>query len=302
MFSVKNQLVNKVTLAAILATSIISTVAMADDATQLANQAQTAFALRDFNAPGINKAQEAASLFDKAANVAGLDALTKAKNLTSESAALYFVGNASTVNSTKLASLLKGTQVADQAVKLIAGTKNVTFDVATVPVASLQILKSQLTPEALNLLGDALYERGANLGQWGQANSVLQSLAKWPELRHNLEVLDTLGIASNHMYGGYRILGRAYFKIPGLLGGDMNKAAKYLSIAVAKTLVAGQIYSAEGSNNIFYADVLHEQGDDQKATAILTAFIKADPAKVDPANIPEIRQAQKDAAEDMRGW
>jgi hypothetical protein len=82
----------------------------------------------------------------------------------------------------------------------------------------------------------------------------------------------------------------------------MNKAAKYLSTAVAKTLVPGQIYSAEGSNNIFYADVLHEQGNDQKATAILTAFIKADPAKVDAANIPEIRQAQKDAADDMQGW
>lgn len=278
---------------AALAASMVSAVAFADDT---ATQAQQQFQQRDYSGAGIGHAQQAADLYAQAAATA-TDNGVKAKMLVGESEALFFVGNASADQATKLDRHQKGINVADQATKLLG-----LADVASATDPQLQALKAKLSAADVATLAEALYFRGINLGNWGQLNGVVQSLSKWPELRRGMESIETLGLVQIHNYGAYRILGRGYFKIPSLLGGDMTKAEKYLSTAVSKTLVPGTNFSRDGFNNIYYAELLHENGDDDTATAILNAFIKADPATVDATAIPEIRQNQIDAANDLKSW
>jgi hypothetical protein len=280
----------------ILAIALISISAVAETASELEAQAQKAYSARDYTQPGVNSALAAADLYSKAI-VATTDNNLKAKYLVGESSALFFAGGASETNATKLDLHAKGIATADQAAKLLGIN-----DVAAVTDAQLKQLKSSLTKESLSFLGEALYQRGINLGEWGQANGVMQSLSKWPELRHNMESIETLGLVGLHDYGAYRVLGRGYFKIPGVLGGDMAKAEKYLSTAVAKTLAAGMKISKNGNNNIYYADVLHSNGSDDKAIKLLQDFISADPSALDSDTVPETKHNQKEAQDILKSW
>ncbi len=279
----------------LLAAALFSSVAHAADSADQVAQAE--FANRAYSAAGIVSATNAALDYDKAAQAAATP-LLKAQYLIKESASYYFVGDATSDTAGKITAFLKGEGIADQAAKILGNN----IDVPSVQTPALNALKASLKPEELGLLGDALYYRAINLGQWGQANGVISSLSKWGELRHNLEIIDTLGLTAIHDYGSSRVLGRAYTKLPSLAGGDYKKALKLLSNAVSKTLVPGQIYSRDGYNNIYYADVLHELGNDDKARAILTAFVKGDPNTINPATVPELTEAQKEAKDDMAGW
>jgi hypothetical protein len=278
------------------AMTLASASAFADKASDLEAQAQKAYGARDFSQPGLKSSIEAADLYAEAA-ASSTDANLKAKYLVGQATALFFAGSASDANNEKLDKHSKGMAAADQATKLLG-----LADVGSVTDAQLKQLKASLSKENLALLAEALYERGINLGEWGQANGVMQSLSKWPELRHNMESIETLGLVALHDYGAYRVLGRGYFKIPGLLGGDMAKAEKYLSTAVSKTPASGMKISKNGYNNIYYADILHSNGDDEKATKLLQDFIKADASKLDPDTVPETRHNQKEAQDLLKSW
>lgn len=286
-------------LTAALAATLTAAQAFAESAQELEAKAAAAYAKRDYSNAGANSAQEAADLYAKAAAASQGDA--KAKYLAEQSAALYFVGDANTVKDVKIDKFLKGIGAADQSLKVLG-----IADVTTVTDAQLAQLKSSLKKEQLAILGGALYQRGANLGQWGQQNGVMQSLGKWPELRRTMEVIVNLGLlASTHNYGAYRILGRGYFKIPSLMGGDMVKATNYLKTAFNSTLVTlpnGKKVSKNGYNNTYYAEVLNENGDTAGAKAILQNLIAADPAQVDAASVPEIKNAQREAKELLKGF
>lgn len=284
---------------AALAASLMSVPAFADDAGDakaLASKAKEAFAKREFSGSGIASAQEAADLYGKAAATSS-DATEKAGYLVNEAAAIYFVGDASSDNSVKIEKFLKGIQFADQALALLG-----LGDVPGASDAQIDQLKASLKPAQLALLGEGLYFRGTNLGQWGQANGVVQSLSKWPELRRTMEIIKNIGLQSIHDYGANRVLGRGYFKIPGLLGGSVQKATELLGEAMKKTLVAGKIYSKNGYNTNYFAEVLNENGDTDKAKALLQAFIAADPASIDAASIPELKEAQRLAKEILKSF
>lgn len=281
---------------AALVASAFSATAHADQAADLAAQAKASFEKRDYSNPGIASAQAAADLYAQAA-VAAADNVAKAKYLTLQAASLYFVGDANADSKTKIEVHLRGMTVADQAVKLLG-----IADVAS--VTDQQIAQLKAAGQNLEALADALYERGINLGEWGQANGVVQSLSKWPELRHNMEIMEGLGQVANHEYGSYRVLGRGFFKIPGLLGGSMDKATKYLSTAfkATKKNPAFKDLSTNANNNVYYAEVLHENGDDDKAKALLQAFIAADAAALSPESAVETKHMQDAAKELLKGW
>ncbi len=272
-----------------LVSSVALNIPMANAAS--VDEAKKAYAEREYDNPGVLKAQKAADLYGQLVS-ATADAKAKAQYLVRQSEALYFVGDASPAKATKLEKHNQGYLLADQAVKAL-GVK----DVKAVTAAEIATLKSTLTPAQLNLLADALYHRGVNLGKWGSANGVASSLGKWPELRATMELIGKLGKDDVHSYGSYRTLGRAYAQLPSLLGGSTAKAEKYLQTGTSKTLAAGQVYSVNGYNNVYYAEVLKEVGKVAQAKTLLQGFIAANPATLNPALEPEVRRAQAEAKE-----
>jgi hypothetical protein len=280
---------------ALLAASILN-VAPVKAAAATVDEAKTAFGQREYDNAGIQKAQAAADIYAQLATEAS-DTKAKAELLVRQSEALYFVGDADKANAVKIEKHNQGYQLADQAVKSL-GVK----DVSAITDAEVASLKSTLSAADLALLGDALYYRGTNLGKWGQANGVTTSLGRWPELRATMELVGKLGLESVHEYGAARTLGKAYATLPGLLGGSTKKALEYLSKAVSKSAAPGQKYSTNGFNNLFYAEVLNENGDTDEAKALLEAFITADPATLNPSLVAETRRAQADAKEMLKDF
>jgi hypothetical protein len=258
-------------------------------------QAQTEFAQRAYSNAGVQSALAAAGHYTQAAQVAS-DKVEKSNDLALAAAAYYFAGGAVSDNTAKKDHYLKGIAAASQALALYGVN-----DVRNVSDQQKSALKA-LPAQQLAIVQEALYQRGTNLGQWGQANGVASSLGKWPELKDNMQLVIDLGGAANHQYGAYRTLGFGYYKIPGLLGGSAKKADQYLSIAVSKTLAPGQTYSVDGYNNTFYAQILNGAGQTQKAKDLLVAFIKADPATLLPGYAQENRQAQLEAADLLKSW
>lgn len=277
---------------AAIAASLVSTAAFAETAAEYAAKAKEVFAKRDYNNPGIQAAQEAADLYVKAAEAsAGIE---KAMYLNEAAGAIYFVGEASTTNNVKIEKHLKGIELADAALKILG--------IESVPAltdAQVQELKKG-SKEAIAQIGEGLYYRGTHLGQWGQANGVVQSLSKWPELRRNMELIPAFGLVAIHDFGAFRVLGRGYYKIPGLLGGDMKKATSYLKAAFEKTKFGGEGFSVNGYNNIYYAEVLKENNQAAMAKEILQKFIAADPAKINADGVVELKQAQSQAKDVLK--
>jgi hypothetical protein len=257
--------------------------------------AEKAYSQRDYTAPGITRAQQAADLYAQEAAQA-TDPQVKAKYLVGQAEALYFVGAASQVNTEKINKHLLGMNVADQAVAIF-GIK----DVTKVSPDDIKKLKA-LPADQLAILASGLYQRGINLGQWGAANGVMKSLSKWPELKANMQVIIDLGLGKINDYGPYRVLGRGYFKIPSMLGGSVDKAIQYLSSAVKGSKAAGQIYSVNGFNNTYLAEALNSNGKTSDAKQLLNEFLKADPKTLNPILIPENQQAQSDAKELLKSW
>lgn len=280
-----------------------SSVAFAD-ASKFAGEAREHFNQRDYTEVGINHARTAADLYGKAAAEAA-DINERAQYLTAQSEALYFVGSAIEDNDEKIAVHDEGVKVADQAVKLLG-----IQDVAKITNAEIKELNSVLPAEHRKALAEAIYQRGANLGAWGQANGVLQSLSKWPELRRSMEVIERLGFVDIHEYGPYRVMGRGYFKIPVIMGGDLVKAERYLYTAFFRTKAKDRPISRNAYNNIYYAEILYQKGDETRAFRILEDLINtnyedlvnAEPDKVDPHGAVEFREAQRQARELLKSW
>jgi hypothetical protein len=280
---------------ALLAVSAFAFSAQAADHAQLAQEAKAKYEQRDYNNSGIAAAQEAADKYAQAA--AASEGAVKAQYLNKQSEALYFVGNATDAKATKIEKHQKGIDAANQALALLG-----LADVSKVTDAQLAELKKSAN---LADIGNGLYFRGINLGQWGTANGVMESIGKWPELKRNMEVIETLGLKDIHYYGAYRVLGRGYYKIPGLLGGSQKKAMKYLGDAVQGSLVEGKKFSKSGYNNVYYAEVLKEEGEDDAAVALLQGFVDAatKTPEVFPADLaPETRRAAAEAQELLKNW
>lgn len=287
----------------VIAIALFSSEVFADPG-QYAQEAKAHFNQRDYTEAGIAHAREAAVLYGKAAAEA-VEVIEKAQYLSAQSEALYFVGAAIEDNDEKIDLHDEGVKVGDQAVKLLG-----IADVAKITNAEIKELNSSLSVEHRKALAEAVYQRGANLGAWGQAVGVLQSLSKWPELRRSMEVIERLGFVDLHEYGPYRVLGRGYFKIPALMGGDLVKAERYLYTAFFRTKAKDRSISRNAYNNIYYAEILYQKGDETKAFRILEELINtkyedllsAEPEKFDPSGAVEFEEAQRQAHQLLKSW
>lgn len=268
-------------------------VAQAQTKQEIVVEAEKAFAGRDYTIAGIANAQRAADLYAQLSGMA-MDQKEKASFMVAQAEALYFVGNASDEIKVKIEKHWSGYELSSAAVSA--------FGVTDVTKADPSKLKSILSAQDLEVLGEGLYFRGINLGQWGAANGVVQSLSKWPELRDTMQLIINLGLEAIHDFGANRTLGRGYFKIPAMLGGSQKKAKEYLTAAFEKTLNANKTFSINGYNNIYLAEVLLENGGEDRAIEILEAFVNADKSTFKTDNLPETLQAQKDAKKILADW
>lgn len=146
----------------------------------------------------------------------------------------------------------------------------------------------------------ATYRKGSNLGKWAEANGIASSLGRWGELRDDMERVIDLGGKELESYGAYRILGRAYYKLPAPLG-SKKKSFQYLNAAFKNTIGYKGI-SNYGLNVIFFAEIANKRGGEYKdlAKKILKTFIDADPAEYNAARIPETKKEQAEAKEILR--
>ena len=282
---------------ALLAAALVIFAVTANAATpqELEAQAAKAYGARDYTQAGRQSATKSVRLFGDLVQQTA-DPIKKAEYMIRQAGAYFFLGDATQDNAEKITQFSNGLTLAGNGVKILGVS-----DVNAVSDVDVQnILKKP--KEQIQMLAEGLYVRGINLGQWGQANGVLQSLDKWPELRSTMELIVKIGAKSVHEYGAYRTLGRGYFKIPALLGGDSSKAAKYLQTAVQGSLAPGQVYSVNGYNNLFYVELLKDQGQDAQGKKILQDFGNANPATILPGFEAETREAQRQAIEMLKNW
>ncbi|MCM2280304.1 MAG: hypothetical protein NDI61_00500 [Bdellovibrionaceae bacterium] len=274
-----------------LAAALVSGHASAS--TEKLAQAEAAYQAREYDAAGKAQAQTAAQLYGELA-AEQTTAVARAKYLSAQSEALYFLGHASDDKALKIQHHLAG---------LAAGEKAVAeFGITDVTQANVALLKSQFQADDLKVLAEALYQRGANLGQWGQANGVTESLGRWPDLKATMQLIIDLGFSSIQDYGPLRTLGRGNHQIPALLGGSNKRAEKYLQSAVSKTKAPGTIYSVNGYNNTFYAELLRDIEKADEGRALLESFVRADAAQLNPRMAPETRRAQREALDLLNNW
>lgn len=99
-----------------------------------------------------------------------------------------------------------------------------------------------LNPE----LPDAFYWRGVNNGKYGEVKGVLKSLSLVKPIKNDMNTVIEMD-RSYEEGGPDRVLGRVYFKLPGMAGGSKDKSKEHL----AKSLEYGpddaltRIYMAE---------------------------------------------------------
>lgn len=155
--------------------------------------------------------------------------ISKAIFKIKESQALFYLGTIQTTDSQKKEVHTKGMDAGKEAMDLIDTTNASNSDKAT-----------------------AHYFYAINLGKWGEANGVLSSLGKWPELRRQLDIIDSLD-NSVEDYGALRTRARAYHKLP---GSDKAQAEKLLAEAYTKTLNEQFGLSRSTITDLFYLDIL----------------------------------------------
>lgn len=202
---------------------------------------------------------------------------TKAQTFWLASQAIYYVGSKATDNSDR------------------KNYHQLGMDVASKSIALLESKISTLNAAQKEVLANGYFWYGANLGKWGEANGVASSLGRWPELQETMKKIIALKMSHIQDYGAFRILGRAFYKLPFPLGSN-KKALTYLEKAFEETKNGNDV-SINGLNTVFYANVLIAEGQQSKAKTILSAFIAKDAETFNVDRIPETKDEQAEAKE-----
>ncbi len=258
-----------------------------------ADEAAAAYAQRDFNEAGVKNAQNAVSLYQEAI-AAEADSLAKLTLKLDLATAHYFLGTAMEDKDERKAQHQSAMDVADEIMQEMGVQPDQAPELTQAQVTALL---NKMTDEEELILSDAMYSKGINLAQWGNLNGIASSIGKLPVVLGLMERVEMLGYESIHEYGPYRTIGRINFKLPKLLGGDLDKSEQYLKDAYRKTLVKGQRYSVNGYNNIYLAETLYKRGKETKAIELLDYFLAADPTTLkensEPENLEALRVAQE---------
>ncbi len=131
---------------------------------------------------------------------------------------------------------------------------------------------------------------GVNYGVYGSAKGIMESLSLVDPIKK--EMAAVIALDPDFEAGGpYRVLGRLYFKLPGLFGGDNDEAIKNLKIAVQKG-------PKRYLNHIYLAEVYYDEDEPGKAKELLEVVVAGPP---EPGYEPETAewkaQAKKMLAE-----
>lgn len=251
-------------------------------------EANALYAARDYKGVGNQNVKNAIDIYRSLFNSAASN-LDKVKYAALLSKTISFLGESQATDA-------QAAQVHDEGVKAASeGLKAYGLDTKdSLTDANINAIKA-LPKDERDQVAAALYYKGQNLGQWGNANGVTASLTRWPELRLTVESVIRLGSKEIHHYGPYRILGRAYHKIPGILGGDMAKAEKYLQGAFDGTLNTSTGLSTYGHNTYFLIETLAANGKKAKANDLRKAFLETSAETVTTDAVPEYKKAQGEA-------
>ena len=126
---------------------------------------------------------------------------------------------------------------------------------------------------------------GVNLGKYGEARGVLKSLFLKNDIIREMNEVVKLDEAYEGA-GAYRVLGRVYYKVPGLFGGSKQKSKMYLEKGkkICPTNTLTLIYLAETYKGL---------DQDQEAVKTLEEIINLTP---DARWIPETKADKTEAA------
>ncbi|RJX34687.1 MAG: hypothetical protein C4525_06445 [Desulfarculus sp.] len=201
------------------------------------------------------KAQQAAELYQQA-----LQADPKSEEAAWKLArALYWVGNHAAKD--------KQVEIFDRAVK--AGQQAVAINPQSLP---------------------GHFWLGVAYGVYGNAKGVLKSLSLVNPIKQEMALVIKMD-PGYEAGGAYRVLGRLYFKLPGLFGGDNDLAIKNLRTAVAKG-------PKRYLSHIYLAEVLIKEGQEDAARKYLQMVVSG-PA--DPGFEPEDKEWKATAQKMLKG-
>ena len=128
---------------------------------------------------------------------------------------------------------------------------------------------------------------GVSYGKYGEAKGILQSLGLVPHLK---EAMNFVKKKKPEYEGGgaNRVLGRLYFKLPGVKGGDNKRAIKLLKKAV-------QLGPKHLMNHRFLAEVYMAEGMKKEAKETLKFIIDFPEKDFMEHQIPEMKEEQETA-------
>lgn len=120
------------------------------------------------------------------------------------------------------------------------------------------------------------YWLGVCYGVYGSAKGIMESLSLVDPIKK--EMATVIELDPNYEAGGpYRVLGRLYYKLPGLFGGDNDKAIENLKIAVHKG-------PHRYLNHIYLAEIYYDEDKVAEGKALLDAVVAG---PVEPGYEPE---------------
>lgn len=237
-------------------------------------QTTEADALSLFNDRGTDSknATKAANIYKSIAN-STTDVLVKADLLSKASMGYFYHGTMISGKDAKKNTFAKGMNLANEAMSLL-DTKN---------------------PSHLKTKAIAWYRYGSNLGKWAEANGVVSSLSKWPKLKKYMNYIIKAKMGATESYGAFRILGKAYYKLPSPMG-SKSKSLKYLKHAFDKTLHSvHNTISAYGSNTIYLAELYIATGKKAEAKKMLETFVSVNPETFNTERVPETKAEMAEA-------
>jgi tetratricopeptide (TPR) repeat protein len=133
---------------------------------------------------------------------------------------------------------------------------------------------------------DGYYWLAVNQGKYGEVKGVLKSLSLVKPIKRSLNKIIELD-RSYEDGGADRVLGRVYFKVPGIAGGSKKKARIHLE----KSLEYGP---DDPLTKLYYAESLMKAKEIEKAREILESILNMDD---DPRWVSGIAECKVDAAE-----
>lgn len=113
------------------------------------------------------------------------------------------------------------------------------------------------------------YWLGVSYGLYGSAKGITKSLALIDPIKE--EMAQVIELDPKYDSGGaYRVLGRLYFKVPGLFGGDNDKAIENLQEAI-------KYGPNRWLNHLYLAEVYVDEDETGKAKTLLKAVLAGPP-------------------------